>query len=113
VARSFSRPGQLIDGKGPVSAMFECLIQKDPSVICDVTSGSTLTSYFIVPRQELVVVTKVWIWRSNPPRDDNMALRVHAFDEFSICLNFFFLLMWVIVCWILESVLSVYLSSGS
>ena len=112
VARSFSRPGQLIDGGGPVSAMFECLILKDPSVICDATSGSTPTSYFIVLREELVVITKVWIWRSNLPRDDAMALRIDAFEDFFVYLNFFFLLMWVIVCWILESILSVYLSSG-
>jgi hypothetical protein len=113
VARSFSRPGQLIDGGGPVFAMFECLVLKDPSVICSATVGSTPSSYFIVPMEELVVVTNVWIWRSNPPRNNAVALGMEQFEDYSIYLNFFFLLMAVIVCWILESILSVHLNSGS
>jgi hypothetical protein len=111
VARSFSKPGQLIDGGGSVSAVFECLILKDPSVICSATGGSTPSSYFIVPREELVIVTSVWIWRSHLPRENPAAPENGAHrDDFSLYLQVFALLMLSMVCWMLEHSLRLYLN---
>ena len=111
VARSFSKPGQLIDGQGSVSAVFECLILKDPSVICSATGGSTPSSYFVVPREDLVVVTSVWIWRSHLPRENTVAREGELRDDFSLYLHVFGLLMLAIVCWMLEYSLRLYLSN--
>lgn len=114
VARSFSRPGQLIDGGGPVSAVFECLIIKDPSVICSATVGSTPSSYFIVPREELVVVTNVWIWRSHPPRHDDLAEynNIEELPVVPLLMNVFCLLMMMIFGWCLEFVLRSFFSNS-
>jgi hypothetical protein len=111
VARSFSRPGQLLDGGGPVSAMFECLILKDPSVLCSATGGSTPSSYFIVPREELVIVTHVWFFRSQPPRHDAMSRRMAQNQDFSMLTNFCSLLMLIMLCWVLEIIFGIYLSN--
>jgi hypothetical protein len=107
VARSFSRPGQLIDGGGPVSVVFECLILKDPSVICSATVGSTPSSYFVVPREELVVVTHIWFWRSHLPRHDATAQEIEHAPHFTVFTNLLYLFILVIMCWILESILRI------
>lgn len=111
VARSFSRPGQLIDGGGPVSVMFECLILKDPSVICSATGGSTPSSYFVVPREELVAVTHIWCWRSHLPRRDAVAHEVVQDQDFSTFTNLLSLLMLIILCWGLETLFRIFLSN--
>jgi hypothetical protein len=111
VARSFSKPGKLIDGGGSVSVMFECLILKDPSVICSATAGSTPSSYFIVPREDLVVVTHIWFWRSHPPRYDAQAQRMEQAQDLSMFTNLFFLFMLIILCWVIETFLRIYLSN--
>jgi hypothetical protein len=111
VARSFSKPGKLIDGGGSVSVMFECLILKDPSVICSATAGSTPSSYFIVPREDLVVVTHIWFWRSHPPRSDAQAQRMGQAQDLSMFTNLFFLFMLIILCWVIETFLRIYLSN--
>lgn len=100
VARSFSRPGQLIDGGGPVSVMFECLILKDPAVVCSATGGSTPSSYFVVPREELVVVTHIWFWHSHLPHNDAAAQGIEEVQDFSIFTRLFSLLILIILCWL-------------